>query len=462
MQNILIWKLATICNGYLNDTNIANLEVNKISFSSKDVDDKTIFIPIEGAKTSGFLHIDDAMKNGATCVLADRPIWNIPTIIVEDHIVALKHIVDYLISSNSSLKVIAITGSTGKTSTKNMAVALLRKNGIRVAATEKNYNTPHGIFLTVINLPRHDDDILFLEYGCRFPGDIKQLTEIVRCNIAIITDVSEMHIGTLKSLSDIQKIKFEILNGEPQTVVLNFDNQYIRDWRMKGGIEKITYGLRNDNVDVVGSIIDIAPLTMQIADFDKKALTISNHRLFGTSFAYSTLCTIALFRALKIKFNEKDWSAYTPPSNRRVVINKLENNLNIIDDSYSAGIPSFKNAVELLSKFKTSRKTAILGDSADLGFNKATHMKRLGENINIENITDVVIVNNWNLYLGILNNNTNRAATVWSIYWPYKELYELCIELIPAMSDNTILIKAANYLDMSVLVERLFHVNTCK
>ena len=202
-------ELLTSTKGKL--INKINLEekFNKIKINSKEISKDDIFIAIIGENHDGHNFIDEAINKGAKLIITQKEIeTNTPYIIVKDTTLALGDIAKYMVKKYKP-KVIAITGSVGKTTTKNILYKLLKTN-YNTLTNEKNYNNNIGVPLTIFNLKK-ENEILLLELGMNHPKEISYLSNIINPNISAITNIGSSHIGYLKTKENILKAKLEIL-----------------------------------------------------------------------------------------------------------------------------------------------------------------------------------------------------------------------------------------------------------
>ena len=221
--------------------NNINLEekYNKIKINSKEVQKEDIFIAIIGKNHDGHIFINEAIKNGAKLIITQKEIkTNIPYIIVKDTTKTLGDIAHYMIKKYSP-KVIAITGSVGKTTTKSILYNLL-KTKYKTLTNEKNYNNDIGVPLTVFNLKK-ENEILLLELGMNHPKEISYLSNMVNPNISAITNIGSSHIGFLKTKENILKAKLEVLDGMKEKILfVNGDDELLKDLKntKKSGFNK--------------------------------------------------------------------------------------------------------------------------------------------------------------------------------------------------------------------------------
>ena len=240
-------ELIEFSNGKLIGKFDLNLDICKFSIDSRSIDDKTFFIPIKGEKTDGHDYIESAIQNGAIGFFTSREIDEIPgkiIIKVDDTLKAMQDLARNIRIKLKDIPLIAITGSVGKTTTKDMIYSVLKEK-FNVLRTKGNFNNDIGMPLTLINYD--NEDIIVLEMGMNHFGEISFLSNIAKPDIAVIINVGHSHIGNLGSRENILKAKLEILDGmdESGVLILNGDNDMlatVKDTKQK----IITFGFEND------------------------------------------------------------------------------------------------------------------------------------------------------------------------------------------------------------------------
>ncbi len=351
-----------------------------------------------------------------------------------------------------NIPVIAVTGSVGKTSTKDILASVISKK-YKVLKTEGNLNNQIGLPLTILKLK--DQTAMVLEMGMSELGEIRTLTKIAKPTLAVITNVGTSHIGTLGSRQNILKAKLEILEGlqKQGTLVINNDNEPLNTWNKQNNTYKvITYGIETKS-DITASKIELQEYTSNfIANLKNEKLDIEVP-VGGKHFVYNSLCALAVGKLLNISNDEiKIGIKQFELTKNRMDIKKLDNNI-IINDCYNANYDSMVAAITYLAKINTKRKIAVLGDMLNLGeYSKELHEK-VGEEI-VKNKIDILItVGKESKYIqekaikqGIMKENTynfdtNEAA-----------IQQLNKTLKP---DDAILIKASNAMNFYEIVEEL-------
>lgn len=341
--------------------NNINLEekYNKIKINSKEVQKEDIFIAIIGKNHDGHIFINEAIKNGAKLIITQKEIkTNIPYIIVKDTTKTLGDIAHYMIKKYSP-KVIAITGSVGKTTTKSILYNLL-KTKYKTLTNEKNYNNDIGVPLTVFNLKK-ENEILLLELGMNHPKEISYLSNMVNPNISAITNIGSSHIGFLKTKENILKAKLEVLDGMKEKILfVNGDDELLKDLKntKKSGFNK--------NNELIGYEINsnLYSSSFKINYNNEEYLINTNlprHLLNNVLLALH----IALYLKIDIKDIQKVLKNYKSENMRMDIIKDINNNT-IINDCYNSSFESLTGVLNLLEN-ENQNKILILGDIKELG-----------------------------------------------------------------------------------------------
>ena len=386
-------ELLTSTKGKL--INNINLEekYNKIKINSKEVQKDDIFIAIIGENHDGHEYIDEAIKNGAKLIITQKQInTNIPYIVVKDTTKILGDIAKYMVNKYKP-KTIAITGSVGKTTTKNILYNIL-KTKYNVLTNEKNYNNNIGVPLTIFNL-NQNHEILLLELGMNHPKEISYLSNMINPNISAITNIGSSHIGYLKTKENILKAKLEILDGMKEKILfVNGDDNLLKN------IKKTHESGFNKNNNLIGYDINSNLYTSSFKiKYQNKEYKINTnlprHLLNDVLIAID----IALYLKIDIKDIISILKNYKT-ENMRMDIIKDNNNNTIINDCYNSSFESLTGILKLLENEKQD-KLLIIGDIKELG-NKS---KEIHESLTpyIDNIKnkEVFLVGNEVKYINI-------------------------------------------------------------
>ncbi len=419
-----------------------NIEVNKFEIDTRKVNEGDVFVAIKGENTDGNLYYKDAVKKGAICMLEKMPSEKIGNIIVvEDTIKALQSLAEYK-RSKYDIPVVAITGSVGKTSTKDLVASVMSER-FNVLKTQGNYNNGIGLPLTILRLK--DEDAMVVEMGMNHFGEISLLSKIAKPTVAIITNIGTAHIGNLGSRENILKAKLEILDGlQGNTVIVNNDNDLLSNWNKEN--EKynvITYGIANNQSNYVAENIE----TFE----DKSIFEIENRKITvpvgGEHFVLNSLCAIAVGKYFGMSMNEiQEGISKLELTKKRMEIDNTKIGAIIINDSYNANYDSMKAALQYLKSIKNRRKIAVLGDMKELGEYSEELHKKVGELI--ENI-DVLIT------VGDLAKLISENAKIIKKYECNSN--EEAINRIKNIiqENDAILLKASNSMNFSEIAESL-------
>lgn len=365
---------------------------------SREVKNGDTYLGIKGENTNGSIYYKQALENGANVLIlqdieVEKEIFknykDRTIILVDDVVKSIQDVARYK-RENTNVKVVGITGSVGKTSTKDIVASVLSQK-YKVLKTQGNYNNEIGLPLTILSLK--DEEVMVLEMGMSAFGEMSLLTSIAKPDIAAITNIGTSHIGILGSRENILKAKLEILEGlrKDGKLVVNNDNDLLSKWYKKENIinNVETYGIKNNSKYMAYDInLNENGSTYKI-NIDNKTYTV-NVPVSGEHFVYNSLCAIAIGKALDISNEDiiKGISEFELTKKRMEII-KAKNNTLIINDCYNASYDSMKAATEYLSTLN-NRKIAVLGDMLELGdFSKELHEK-VGKEV-AKNKIDILI-----------------------------------------------------------------------
>jgi len=332
-----------------------------------------LFLALRGEKFDGHDFAKLAVEKGAIAVIADRrattQLNGIPQLQVEDTLVAYQQIARWW-RDQLDIPVIAITGSVGKTTTKELIAAVLSTQG-NVLKTQANYNNEIGVPKTLLELGL-EHDYAVIEMGMRGAGQIGLLAKIARPTVSVITNVGTAHIGLLGSEQAIANAKCELLAQMPATgiAVLNHDNQLLMETAAKVWQGKtLTYGLEGG--DLQGHLIDPETLLVEGMQFPLP--------LPGRHNALNYLAALAVAKLLQV-----DWTPLTKglsvelPSGRARRY-ELPNDIVILDETYNAGLESMLAALQLLAQTPGKRHIAVLGTMKELGERSPEFHQQVGK-----------------------------------------------------------------------------------
>lgn len=456
MKEITVNDIVRICNGKLV---IGNLEEKCTNFSkdTRNIQSGDTYVGIKGENFDGNLFYKKALESGAKiCILEDVAIdeqiqstYKDRTIVkVKDTIKALQELAAYK-RSLYNIPVIAVTGSVGKTSTKDILASVVAKK-YKVLKTQGNYNNNIGLPLTLLQLEDHE--AVVVEMGMNSLGEISTLTNIAKPTIAVITNIGTAHIGKLGSRQNILKAKLEILEGlqENGTLVINNDNDLLNEWNKQNTkYNVIGVGIENESDINAVNIHTEEQKSKFTAIVENKELNVTVP-IIGNHFIYNAMCGIAVGKILKIEEEKilQGIQEFELTKDRMEVI-KIKNDVTIINDCYNANFDSMKAGLEALNNTKGNKKIAVLGDMLELGEYSEKLHKQVGAEV-VKNNIDILIT------VG------NEAKHIASIAKEKTEVFEFnenekAIEKLKEIinKEDVILIKASNGMHFIEIVKAL-------
>ena len=324
------------------------LEVENFSKDTRTIQKGDIYIGIKGEKFDGSNFWNQALDAGATAVIIsniqiskeEKEKYKDKTIIqVEDTFEALYEIAKYK-RSLYNIPVIAVTGSVGKTSTKDIIASVVSQK-YKTLKTEGNNNNNIGLPLTILKLKDHE--ALVVEMGMNHFGEISLLTNIAKPTLAVITNIGTSHIGNLGSRENILKAKLEILEGmKIPRVIINNDNDLLHKWyeENKEKIEIHTYGINNSS-DVIAEKIELGEEKSKFVVKTSSEKVNIDVPVGGEHFVYNALCGFMVGKVLGLTAKEiQNGISKFELTKKRMDIRVLKNGATLINDSYNASYES--------------------------------------------------------------------------------------------------------------------------
>lgn len=395
---ITIKNIIEVTNGKLICGN-ENVICEDFSKDTRELTKGQMYVGIKGENFNGSTLYEQALEKGACgCILQNVTVEpevlkkypNAIIIMVENTVTALQKMAAYK-RSLYQIPVVAITGSVGKTSTKDMVASVLSQK-YKVLKTEGNYNNEIGLPLTILKL--RDEEAMVVEMGMTSLGEISLLTQIAKPDIAIITNVGTAHIEFLKTRENILKAKLEIIEGlsKEGTIIINNDNDLLHNWyqTQNTGYSIITYGL-NEKSDIKGEEVQFHENGSNCkAIIEEKSYNVEIP-VGGEHFVSNSLCALAVAKAMNIEIEKaiKGIANFELTKNR-MQIQKAKIGATVINDCYNANYDSMKAALQYLGKLANQRKIAVLGDMKELGEYSQKLHEQVGEEV-YKNKIDLLI-----------------------------------------------------------------------
>lgn len=469
MKHMSLNEIAQACGGiYHGDPALAAQEVENVATDSRKVDKNGLFIALKGARVDGHNFIPQVMENGALCAVSEKDLGDVsfPYIQVSSCLQALKDIAEHYRRS-LDIKVVGISGSVGKTSTKEMIASVLSQKYC-VLKTEGNFNNEIGLPLTVFNL-REEHQVAVLEMGISDFGEMTRLAKIARPDICVITNIGFAHLENLGSRDGILKAKtemFDYMNPEG-TIILNGDDDKLSSCRPSNGLQPIYFGLDPSLPFHAENIVDQG-MDGTDALFVTPDLQFGAHiSIPGDHMVYNALAGIAVGRSMGL--NEKEIAAgieaLVPIAGRNNLIRT--DRFSIIDDCYNANPASMKSSLGVLSRSK-SRTVAILGDMFELGAEEKEMHRQVGRYAAEYKINTLVCIGSLSAETAqgarekaaSSSESSDAGESCINIYHfsLKEEFFQNMNEIL--QTGDTILVKASHGMEFSEIVERLQNEGT--
>ena len=361
-------KVASICDGTIySTTNEKNAVFENICTDSREADNTTLFVAIPGERVDGHSYISNAVKAGCRCVIAEKlplDVKGIVVILVESAIKAIKNIACY-VREQIKAKVVAVTGSVGKTTTKELLANVIGQK-YNCYKTNGNFNSTIGMPMSMLELAPQNNAAVF-EIGMSGLGEIAYMSEAAKPDIAIITNIGSSHLEALGSRENICRAKMEITTGLKNggTLFLNGDEPLLRDHHSER-YNTLYFGINNEECDYFANNIRHTP-TGVVFDLRTPAKEYKNIQtsLLGIHNVYNAM--VAFITGLKTRVPEaKIRSSLMSSSTIKMRQNIYAlGGITIIEDCYNASPESMLASVTVLrniSASSSSRSIAVLGD----------------------------------------------------------------------------------------------------
>lgn len=365
MIELTFFEAAKCCGGELiGAAQIENEKISGIFIDSRQVTKGSLFVALKGEHVDGHDYIADALLSGASCVISEKPCTGCH-ILVDSCFDAMKRIAAY-IREKSGIKVIAIVGSVGKTSTRQMVSCVLSQK-FDLLSTEGNFNNEYGLPQTLFRLEKHHE-IAVLELGISYFGEMDRLGMIAKPDYSIYTNIGNMHLENLMDRDGVLRAKTELVAHMPKSGRLFF---YGEDDKLRGYSSPIpvTYFGMDDSYDIYPT--DIEQIGVERTDF---TLNINGQTSASIKVSLSAIgihmvknavaaANIAIELGLTPEEIKAGIESYSPVGHRGRILKLGE--YTIVDDCYNAGPDSMRAAIIALKS--KGRRIALLGDMLELG-----------------------------------------------------------------------------------------------
>ena len=424
---------------------ILKRKFHAISINSKKIKKDDIFIAIKGLNFDGHDYINEAFKNGAiAAIISDEEKISKNTILVNDTKKSLADISSLILMKFKPF-VIGITGSNGKTTTKELIKSILDSNygTNKILATQANYNNDIGLPLTIFNLNSEHSHIV-LEMGMNHPKEISYLANIAPPNFAVITNIGEAHIENFKNREAIANEKKDILrNLKAEGIAIlpkdsEFFNFLVKDLK---NVKVLSFGMRKD-ADISCELLNHKKILIKTPKYD---LEIKS-KLLGHNNISNILAAVTCAYQLKINPTKiKEGIENITPIPSRLELKEGKKRAAIIDDTYNANPSSFLSAIEVLNEFP-GKKILVIGDMAELGENSRIYHQELSRSIKETKIDITLGLGKYTKEIITLLGRNNS--------W-FRSKDDLVKHLYACMKGSTILVKGSRSMKMEEIVKKL-------
>ena len=379
------------------------IKVDKAIINSKEVNKNDIFFAIRGKKNDGNKFIAEAFKNKASLVVVNKiqNKFDSKRQIKVTNTLKFMTEISKIFRKNIDTNIIAITGSCGKTTLKELLGNVLRKVST-ASISPKSYNNKFGVPLSLLNL-RHIDEFGILEVGMDKKGEIDSLTNIIKPNVGLITNINYAHAKNFKNIKQIALAKAEIIkNILPNGfVVLNADDSFFKLHKkiaFNKNINVISFGIKSKKANVkllnIKKVKKVFKIKIKINDTFKYFI-ISNNFQNNIYNILGALSVISIYKNV-LKLNEKIFLDFRSPAGRgdRSIVKIGNKKINLIDESYNSNPLSLKSALKNYDNIDTKkyRKYLLLGDMMELGAHSKKLHRSIAPLINKTNINKVFVM----------------------------------------------------------------------
>ena len=364
-----------------------------ISTDSRSVKKNSIFFALKGKNFDGNHFAEDALRNGAACAVIDKSFLKADSrfIIVKDSLSTLQSLANYH-RKMCSTKLLAITGSNGKTTTKELIRKILSEK-YKVFATQGNLNNHIGVPLSLLSMPS-DTQIGIIEMGANHHGEIKQLCEITEPDFGLVTNIGKAHLEGFGNIEDIAKAKaelFEYLKKHDGTIFGNVSNSYVNDVIPQNYNNNVLYGITNSMC--WGQHLESDPflkLILFMSD-NPNGLNI-NTNLVGRYNLENVIAaaTLAHFFNISNSIIKQVIENYFPEENRSQLIKAKSNNIYL--DAYNANPTSMRAAIDNFIELNVKNKYFILGEMLEVGDTAEKEHQSLLKILKEKNILNILCV----------------------------------------------------------------------
>lgn len=456
MEPMTIREILSAVGGrILGDFVTLDMEIPKIETDSRTIRPGSLFVPLIGDQFDGHAYINSALEGGAAACLTQRERESyLPGkcyIKVDSTARALRDLAVYY-KKKFTLPVVAVTGSVGKTTTKDMVAAVLGER-YRVLKTEGNLNTDIGTCMTIFRLNR-DTELLVLEMGMNHTGEIEVMSAIAEPDVCLITNIGDSHIEFLGSRENILKAKCEIFShAKPGCLaILNGDDELLAGLRGKLPCRTLWIGAKPELDYTADHLTSDGKASMSCTVKTPHITCGVDIPALGSHMIYPTLMAIAVGEHFGVPQEALCRGVqHFAPTKMRMNILQRQDGITILDDTYNANPQSMRAAVEVLSKTQGARKIAVLGDMFELGALAPALHAGVGAYLGKAGVDCLVAVGELAEHI----YSAARESQVPEVYWRATKEEALPVLEHVLTPGSTVLVKASRGMAFEELVEHL-------
>lgn len=391
MISVSLSWIAQKVEGSLNTKSVEELQIKGVSTDTRTLEPGDLFIALVGPNHDAHEHLFKALEKGAAAVIVNRLVdCPLPLILVDDTKTALGKL-GAAVKQEVNPKTVGITGSSGKTTVKEMVASILSVKG-KVLFTKGNFNNDIGVPLTLLRLEKHHEYAV-IEMGANHLGEIAYTTNLVKPDVATIVNAAASHLEGFGSLFGVARAKSEIFKGlgTTGTAILNRDSQFYSFWEGKTShLNCLTFSPESEDGDYHAE--DIAMGMDGCAEFElvcpagRAAIRLS---IPGTHNVGNALLAAAMSICVGANLEEVQLGLFNMREvGGRLNVKQLTNQIRLLDDTYNANVASVNAAIDLLATFSGNR-VLVLGDMAELGDKASYYHQQVGEYAKSKGITSI-------------------------------------------------------------------------
>lgn len=453
MKNLTLENITSVCKGtYFGPKEILSAEITAVTTDSRQIEEGCLFVPIVGERVDAHKFIPDVMEKGALVTFSERVLENVdfPYIQVESTLQAVKDLAEFYLKQ-LNIPVVGITGSVGKTSTKEVIASVLKEK-YNTLKTQGNFNNELGLPLTVFRL-RDEHEIAVLEMGISDFGEMSRLAKIARPNTSVITNIGTCHLENLGDRDGVLKAKTEVFAylKENGTIVLNGDDDKLATVQEYHGIKPVFFGMNEKYPVYADEIVSLGLKGMacriHLGEESFEVLVpMPGKHMVSNALAAAAVGKIYGLTNEQIKCGIESLEAISG----RFKMIETEKFL-IVDDCYNANPMSMKASLDVLQD-GNGRRVAILGDMGELGENEIALHESVGEHAGNCAIDVCICVGTLSRFMAEKAKAANEKLTV-----IYEKDRETLLKNLAGyvQQGDTILVKASHFMKFEEIVKAL-------